>query len=345
MDCCAAISCCAQSGPVAVEGNLSWRDRLGSLLVRLGLGRNNYSVNPGLYSFGKPGTDSLVLVTANYKLTFDTLRSYLGGQNLWLLVLDTKGVNVWCAAGKGTFGTGEVVDGVRASGISRLVRHRILVLPQLAAPGVAAHEVTKLTGFKVVYGPVRAKDIPEFLKQGMVATAQMRKVTFTLVERLLVVPIELAQGFKIIPVAYGIFFLGNILAGAGLNSFLLAFWNLLPIAAAWLMGALLVPLLLPVLPFASFALNGLLMGGIPSAMVIFWPSRYALAGLFPILGMVLLCLAVASFLALNFTGATPFTSLSGVKLETDRALPVYKAAAGVGVFLLLLGSLMAGGIG
>lgn len=344
MDCCATKSCCAQSSPVALEENLSWRDRLGSILVRLGLGRNNYSVKPGLYSFGKPGPDSPVLVTANYKLTFDILRSYLGGQDLWLLVLDTRGVNVWCAAGKGTFSTGEVVARVWGSGLSRLVRHRTLVLPQLAAPGVAAHEVTKLTGFKVIYGPVRAKDIPEFLSQGMMATSQMRKVTFSLAERLSVAPIELVQGSKVIPLAYGIFFLGNILAGAGLNSFLLAFWNLLPIVASYLMGALLVPLLLPLLPFASFALNGLLLGFIPSAMVILWPGRYALAGLFPTLGMVLLCLTVASFLALNFTGATPFTSLSGVKLETDKALPIYRAAAGIGVFLLLLGNLIAGGV-
>jgi hypothetical protein len=82
------------------------------------------------------------------------------------LILDTKGINVWCAAGKGTFGTDELVGRILKTGLSEIVSHRKLVLPQLGAPGVSAHEVTKQTGFSVVYGPVRAKDIKAFLDSG-----------------------------------------------------------------------------------------------------------------------------------------------------------------------------------
>jgi CO dehydrogenase/acetyl-CoA synthase gamma subunit (corrinoid Fe-S protein) len=119
----------------------------------------DYKVEPGLYAVGTPDDKAPVLVTANYKMTFDRLREQLGGVSLWIVVLDTDGVNVWCAAGKGTFGTDEVVHRVKEVGLDRLVSHRTLLLPQLSATGVAAHEVKKQTGFRVVYGPIKAKDI------------------------------------------------------------------------------------------------------------------------------------------------------------------------------------------
>ncbi len=117
----------------------------------------NYKVDPGLYALGEPNADSPVLVSANYKLSFDALRSALPGRNFWILVVDTDGVNVWCAAGKGTFSTEELVSRIESSGLTRLVSHRLLIVPQLAAPGVAAHRVRELSGFKIKYGPIRSK--------------------------------------------------------------------------------------------------------------------------------------------------------------------------------------------
>ncbi|MEJ2725164.1 MAG: mercury methylation corrinoid protein HgcA, partial [Deltaproteobacteria bacterium] len=124
----------------------SWRDRLGALKVRWGLGRMHYTVDPGLYALGRPNEMSPVLVTANYKLTFDCLRKALPGLDLWILVLDTKGINVWCAAGKGTFGTVEIVQRIKSTHLDRLVSHREIILPQLSGPGVAPHLVKKLSG-------------------------------------------------------------------------------------------------------------------------------------------------------------------------------------------------------
>ncbi|MBT8342479.1 MAG: hypothetical protein KJP07_20945, partial [Desulfatitalea sp.] len=90
-------------------------DRVGTVMVRLGFSRNRYQVAPGIYAVGSPGADAPVLVTANYKLTFDHVRQQLAGLDGWLLVLDTRGINVWCAAGKGTFGTAELVRRIRQS--------------------------------------------------------------------------------------------------------------------------------------------------------------------------------------------------------------------------------------
>lgn len=95
---------------------------------------------------GAASADSPVLVTANYKLTFDTLRRELAGVDVWVLVLDTRGVNVWCAAGKNLFSHDELALRVQRTGLERVVRHRRLILPQLAATGVSARQVKKKYG-------------------------------------------------------------------------------------------------------------------------------------------------------------------------------------------------------
>ena len=153
-----------------VSTELTWTDRLGSWKARWGFGRMKYMVEPGIYAVGNPDSDSSVFVSANYKMSFDCLRSQLSGQNGWILVLDTKGINVWCAAGKGTFGTDELVDRIKTVKLAEIVDHRTLVVPQLGATGVSAHEVKQQSGFRVVYGPVRAEDLPAFLDAGMKAT-------------------------------------------------------------------------------------------------------------------------------------------------------------------------------
>ena len=127
-----------------VTTRLSLRDRAGSLMMRLGLRRKDYRVLPGLYAHGQPTSESPVLVTANYKLSFDALRKELEGIDAWLLVLDTKGVNVWCAAGKGSFGTAELVSKMERLRLKEIVSHRSLILPQLGATGVSAPETARL---------------------------------------------------------------------------------------------------------------------------------------------------------------------------------------------------------
>ncbi len=128
---------------------LTFADLLGRWKARWGIGRMIYLVPAGLYAVGAPGTDDPVVVTANYKMSYDIVRSELAGRNVWLLVLETFGINVWCAAGKGTFGTDELVRRIEATRLAGVVSHRRLLLPILGAPGVAAHEVKKRTGFTV----------------------------------------------------------------------------------------------------------------------------------------------------------------------------------------------------
>ena len=97
------------AGVPALSTTLSWHDTLKRWSLRWGVGRGSSIVAPGLYRIGDPSPSSAVLVTCNYRMTVDLVRRDLAGNNCWLLVLDTFGVNVWCAAGKGTFGTDELV--------------------------------------------------------------------------------------------------------------------------------------------------------------------------------------------------------------------------------------------
>ncbi len=135
---------------------------------------------------GRPGRDSPVLVTCNFHLTVNRLTKILERSNVdaWLLVADSKGVNVWCAAGGEEFNTHSVVSAVKTSDIGDLVDHRNLILPPLGAPGVRAADVTRQTGWSTRWGPVRAEDLVAYLEHGAHRDAHMKRATYTWRERL-----------------------------------------------------------------------------------------------------------------------------------------------------------------
>jgi acetyl-CoA decarbonylase/synthase complex subunit gamma len=301
--------------------------------MRWSVGRNRYKVAPGLYAVGHPTGESPLLASANYKFSFDVLRAVLNRLDAWVLVLDTQGINVWCAAGKGTFGTAELIQRMAVTDVAQVVRHSTLILPQLAAPGVAAHEVRRRTGFRVVYGPVRASDLPAFLRAGMHATSAMRRVQFNLRDRLAVVPVEIVQRFGPALLVMLAFFL---VAGVGRDGYRLAVeqWPAITVAvwANFLAGVVLTPALLPWLPGRSFALKGAELGMVTGAAL--WVfGRYGVA---EGIGVGLLSVAACSFLGLMFTGCTPYTSASGVRREIRLAIPLQIAAVGAGLVLWFL---------
>ncbi len=328
-----------------ISTTLNRIDKTGAIKSRLGIGRDNYKVPPGLYAVGKPDNTSPVLVTANYKLTFDSLRCELTGLNAWIAVIDTNGINVWCAAGKGTFGTTEVAGRINALRLGRLVTHNALILPQLGAPGVAAQVVFRLCGFRVVYGPVRASDIKEFLGNGMKATVEMRKVSFGLKERAILTPIELVHSIKPMLLIFLALLALNLAVGRHPSistAAHTALLNFIPYLSAFLIGCVAVPMLLPWIPFRSFALKGLLMGLIPAVYAMLYPEvfGYYSASWLVKAAYMLIIPAVASFLSLSFTGSTTYTSISGVKKEMKCALLPYMAAVALGVIFIAADSII-----
>lgn len=177
------------------------------------------------------------------------------------MVIDTRGINVWCAAGKGTFGTEEIVRRIEITLLSEIVSHHQIIIPQLGAPGVAAHEVLRRSSFRVIYGPVRARDIKEFLNAGMKASPEMRQVHFNLGDRLVLIPLELVQwgGYAII-IAVVLFLLASLSqngfifpAPAGGREVLLFF-------LAFLISGAMVPALLPWLQGRTLSWKGMTTG-------------------------------------------------------------------------------------
>ena len=138
----------------------------------------------GVVTIGKPGRNSPVLLTGNFRLTVERVKRSLEGTDAYLLVANSRGVNVWCAATGGLLTDHDVVSVLKTSGIENLVDHRHVILPQLAATGVQAKAVQSRTGWRVVWGPVRADAVAAFLERGLEATRDMRTVGFPWPQRI-----------------------------------------------------------------------------------------------------------------------------------------------------------------
>lgn len=317
-----------EAGPVPViQSKLQKGDLLATFFVRCGIGRHSYTVAPGLYAIGDPDKTSEVLVTANFKLTFDHLRKELSGIHAWILVLDTKGVNVWCAAGKGTFSTSELVKRISAVSLEKIVDHKRVILPQLGATGVSARDVKKLSGFRVIYGPVRAKDIPAFLKNKKTADKTMRQVTFSLYERFILTPVEIQIVLKPALISVLVLFILSGF-GPGIFSFSGALergtLSVFALLAGIISGAFATPILLPYIPARHFALKGIITGSL-FAGILLLPAASAIHGVSGFMALFIFSVTISSYLAMNFTGSTPFTSPSGVEKEMKRYIPIQLA--------------------
>ena len=326
-----------------ISTQLGWKDYLGAFRVRWGIRRNSYRVNPGLYAIGTPNERSDVLVTANYKLSFDTVRKNLHGLNVWLLVLDTKGINVWCSAGKGTFGTKELVNRIRLSFLDTVVQHKRIILPQLSAVGVAAHLVKESSGFTVVYGPVRASDIQSFVNAGYKATKEMRLVHFDWYDRLRLVPNDIIYNLRYL---MSLLVVISVLSGINTHGYSVqqVLINSIPIAkiiaAGYFAGLVLTPLLLPYIPTQNFSFKGLIIGVVISALLFL---THSLGGnLLVNLSAIFFISGFSSFLAMNFTGASTFTSLAGVKKEMKIAVPIQIVSVVIAAILIVLNSTLSG---
>jgi hypothetical protein len=316
---------------------LSGKEKWEHIKCRLGGFRHSYKVEPGLYAVGSPDSASDVLVSANYKMSFDVVRRELAGMNAWILVLDTNGINVWCAAGKGTFGTDELVKRIKSVQLDKIINHKRIIVPQLGAVGVSAYQVTKATCFRISFGPVHIKDIHEFIKAGYKATQAMRRIEFSIKDRLILTPVELNP----VMIKF-VYFALAMLAIFGLGPTGILFEGMLsgglPFVGLGLVavfsGAFLTPVLLPYIPFRSFALKGLLTGILSTLLSMKIMNVFAGSVLLSLSALIFFPVA-SSYLALQFTGASTYTSPSGVNKELKIGLPVYMLCTLVSSILII----------
>ncbi|MFQ5846675.1 MAG: HgcAB-like fusion protein [Candidatus Methylomirabilales bacterium] len=159
----------------------------------------------GLVKIGNPGRNSPVLLTGNFHLTVERVKRALEGMDAYLLVANSRGVNVWCGATGGHLTNHNVVSVLKTSGIEDLVDHRQVILPQLAATGIEGKIIHGKTGWRVVWGPVYAAAIPAFLSGGREKTAEMCRVSFLWPQRMEMAvawafPISLVGALVVFPV-------------------------------------------------------------------------------------------------------------------------------------------------
>lgn len=346
-------------------------DYLGALKVRLAIQRGSYRVEPGIYAIRNPCATDNVLVTANYKLTFDIVRRNLDGLNVWLLVLDTKGVNVWCAAGKKTFGSDELIRRIKQVKLHDMVSHRRIIVPQLGAPGISAAKVRKESipvqqnddinaskaisapnfskfsrptkadsGFNVLFGPVNAKDIKKFLNNGYKATREMRTATFTFADRLILIPVEFILDLKYLASLIVLLLLLSGISQSGYsitkimpNSLAIILNSLM----AYTAGTVVAPLLLPYLPFRSFSMKGLTVGLLAFTFMLYSKTTgnwlQSLAWLF-------VYSALPAFMTMNFTGTSNYTSLSGVLKEMKVAVPLQITFGALAIVIFIISKIV-----
>ena len=322
-------ACCSENQ--TLSASLTIKDRLGSWKARWGIGRMDHSMKAGLYAMGCPDGHSPVLVTSNYKMTVDRVRENLAGRDIWLLVLDTEGINVWCAAGKGTFGTDELVSRIDKTGLREKVTHRELILPQLGATGVSAHEARKKSGFKVTYGPIRSEDTPYFLDNAMTVKQSMRKVRFTLIDRLVLTPMEIVIAMELMLKVFGAM---AVLSALGILPVERA--DYLGLLGSVFIGTFASPLLLPWLPGRAFSFKGMITGLIWAISVVFFLFSKGSANWLQLVSYLLILPSLSAFFTMNFTGSSTYTSLSGVEKEMKTALPLIVTALSAGIMVRIV---------
>jgi hypothetical protein len=223
------------------------------------------------------------------------------------------------------------VSRIEAVGLSDVVEHKKLIVPQLGAVGVNGHEVLKRTGFSVYFGPVRARDIKKYISSGYTATKKMRTVTFILWDRLILTPMEIIEAAKVSLMVFGVLFLLNLFA---VRHFEIS--DFLMYCSAVLAGSFLTPVLLPFIPGRAFAFKGWLMGAVCTAGIAYAFGWFAPPFLLLVIGYMLALPAYSAFIAMNFTGATTYTSFSGVIKEMKIALPLIILSLVAGVVLILI---------
>lgn len=137
-----------------------------------------FRTKTGSIRIGNPDRNSPVLLTCNFHLTVERVKKALEGIDAYLLVANSKGINVWCAATGGMLTNHDVVSVLKTSGVELLVDHREVILPQLAATGIDGKVIRQKTGRKVIWGPADVIDVPSFLKNNKRKTPEMKEVKF-----------------------------------------------------------------------------------------------------------------------------------------------------------------------
>jgi hypothetical protein len=276
-------------------------DYLRALISWIFLFMRVFAVKPGLYYVWQRDENAPIIVTANNYLTVFLLVRRIGKRNVRLLVIDTRGINVWCAAGKGQFSSSEIIDKATYFGLINRENKKTFILPKFSLAGVNLAELRN-NGIHPIIGPLYAKDVPSFLDQGTYENRVDDIVKFGLKSR----------AFTALPTAVQFFyyFLGIYVISLGT----------LTTGVIWIATGLafVYPLLFPLLPGKFFAIKGVFMA-LSISIFALLVTNFDLANQ---LSLTVFLFATSIFISLSYTGNSAVSNYSSVRKETARFLPV-----------------------
>ena len=162
----ASLAVAKYAGIVVLDGAEPWE-----LLPILTVRQNIYTdpqkpiqLQSGLYEIGSPGTDSPVLVTTNFSLTYFTVEGDVEASKVpaWVVVVDTEGTSVLTAWASDKFTAETIAAKVKQTEVESKVSHRKLVIPGYVA--VLSGKLEDESGWKVIVGPRESSGLPTFLR-------------------------------------------------------------------------------------------------------------------------------------------------------------------------------------
>ena len=321
MDCCCA---CTEEKKSIKKLEFRFIDWLKTFISWIRSYHKTYDIEPGLYYTGKEyEINSPLLVTCNYHMTVFLLWRILKGRNVRILVIDTKGINVWCSSGKGQFSAGLIINHLAKFAKKDLTENAKLevILPKLSLSGVKLAELRK-AGIIPRIGPIYAQNLPEYL-DGDIQDCDDDHYKFNLRNRLFTLLPSFIQFTKHIALVTVVLFLLHLIFKTGF------WWQILPVS---LSIPIIYITLFPILPSKNFSFKGIVLFVLQSLFLYFlFGPKLSEFSSYIIAFHLLFYLGTNIFFGLYYTGNSGVSNYSLVKKEIVTFLPV--------VFVLYLAAL------
>lgn len=288
-----------------------------------------FEINPGLYYTGqKYDLFFPVLVTCNYHLTVFLLWRIVRNRNLRILVIDTKGINVWCSSGKGQFNASEILKQLKRYPATALfgIRKLEIILPKLSLSGV---KLSKLRNNYIIprIGPIYMKDIPEYLDKKPLKDRVEDRYKFSLKDRLFTLPSSCIQFMKYsLMFSLGLFIL-NYFKKTGI------YWQTLIIS---FVIAVFYIIFFPVLPTKKFTLKGLFLALFLIVVAFLYNFQFHAFDRGAFSFYLLYTIGISIWFGLYYTGNSGVSNYSLVKKEITTFLPIAFVVMVVSIGVILL---------
>ncbi len=162
----AATWVCKYGNIVVVKAKNDWQ-----LLPLLTVRQNIYTdpqvpnaVEPKLNEIGAVTSDSPVIVTTNFSLTYFTVESEVGNSKVptYISVVETEGMGVLNAYAGDKWSAEKIAKTLEQQEVRKKVNHNTIIIPGLVA--VFRAELIDEFGWNILVGPEEAARIPSFLK-------------------------------------------------------------------------------------------------------------------------------------------------------------------------------------